>query len=392
MSKDNPDTKKVKKTKASTKSKQKIITYTPGSGINVRLRGKRLAGGKISLYLDYYEGYKKNEAGEIKTYRKIEYLKKYLLENPQTPKEREANKSVLELAQGIRSNRESDFNHNPEGFVAPYKRKANFLDFCTQYQNNYSKGDVRMIRVAIKEFKAFIGDEFIQPQQVNEKLVIGFRDYLLEKYNGESPNSFFARFKKILNAATDEGYFTISPANKVVCKVPDGIPKAILMPDEIIKLSKAQCPNDEIRRAFFFCLNTGLRYVDVNDLQFKHIANGQVKKAQIKTGREVIIDLNPTATKLLGEIGKPNMYVFDLPSLTGCLKTLKVWAKRAKIEKNITWHSARHSFATMLLMNKNDIKTVQSLLGHSKIEHTQKYTHVVDALKKDAVNTLPEIN
>lgn len=393
---------KLKMAKTSIKAKQQIINYTPGAGINVRLRGKRLAGGRISLYLDYYEGYKfkemegefvTNEKGEkiVTTYRKIEYLKKYIIENPQTPEEREINNQTLALAHGIRNNRESDYNHNPEGFVSPYKKKANFLDFCTQYHKAYNKGDIRMIGIAIKEFKIYNGSEFIQPTQVNENLLIGYRDYLLKKYHGESPNSVFRRFKKILKAATKEGFFTVSPAINISCPMPDGIPKAILMPDEIVKLSETPCPNDEIRRAFFFCLNTGLRFVDVNDLQFKHISNGAIKKSQIKTGREVIVDLNPTAIRLLGEIQSPETKVFNLPSINGCLKSLKAWAKRAKIDKNITWHSARHSFATILLMNSTDIKTVQSLLGHSKIEHTQKYTHVVNALKKAAVNTLPEM-
>jgi integrase/recombinase XerD len=84
--------------------------------------------------------------------------------------------------------------------------------------------------------------------------------------------------------------------------------------------------------------------------------------------------------------------VFILPTLTGCLKTLKIWTKKAGITKNITWHSARHSFGTILLMNKTDIKTVSSLLGHSKLEHTQKYTHLIDELKKVAVDTMPELN
>jgi len=139
-------------------------------------------------------------------------------------------------------------------------------------------------------------------------------------------------------------------------------------------------------------LNTGLRFVDIVDLKYKHVTNGLIKKQQQKTGREVTIDLNPSALKLIGELGPPEECVFNLPSFTGCLKVIKNWAKKSGINKNITWHSARHSFATILLMNKTDIKTVGNLLGHSKIEHTQKYTHIVDRLKAQAVNTLPELN
>jgi len=66
--------------------KTKIINYSPGRGLNVRLRGKRLANNIISLYLDYYQGYIKDN-DKIKTKRKVEYLKIYLTDNPGTPEE-----------------------------------------------------------------------------------------------------------------------------------------------------------------------------------------------------------------------------------------------------------------------------------------------------------------
>lgn len=372
--------------------KAKIINYSPGKSLNVRLRGKRLANGTTSLYLDYYQGYTKNDEGKIKTQRKVEYLKIYILDNPKSPSERQKNDQSLSLAQLIRNNRESDLQHNSEGLIAPFRKKSNFFDYCDAYSNNYQKKDIRMIKAAVREFKSFTNENYLTPQQIDQSRVKGFRDYLINKYNGETPNSFFARFKKILNAATDDGLFVRSPAEKVICKAPNGIPKEILMPDEIVNLASAECGNSQIKRAFLLSLNTGLRFVDIQDLKYKHITNGLIKKQQQKTGREVTIDLNPTSIKLIGEIGNPDDLVFNLPSFTGCLKTLNNWAKRAGIDKHITWHSARHSFATILLMNKTDIKTVGNLLGHSKLEHTQKYTHVIDQLKTQAVNTLPELN
>jgi site-specific recombinase XerD len=249
-----------------------------------------------------------------------------------------------------------------------------------------------MIKLAIAQFKEYTKEDFLTPLQIDQARITGFRDFLLNKYHGETPNSVFARFKKILNAATDEGLFTKNPAEKVTCRVPDGIPKEILTVEEVVKLATAKCGNPDVKRAFLLCLNTGLRFCDVTDLKYKHITNGLIKKPQQKTGREVTIDLNQTATRLIGEMGLPEEFVYNLPSFNACIKTLRSWAKRAEINKRITWHSARHSFATILLMNKTDIKTVGNLLGHSKIEHTQKYTHIVDELKLKAINSLPEIS
>lgn len=57
----------------------------------------------------------------------------------------------------------------------------------------------------------------------------------------------------------------------------------------------------------------------------------------------------------------------------------------------ITFHCARHSFAVNILNNGANIKTVASLLGHSGLKHTEKYTRAVDKLKEEAINSLPEL-
>lgn len=75
-----------------------------------------------------------------------------------------------------------------------------------------------------------------------------------------------------------------------------------------------------------------------------------------------------------------------------CLKALKRWVKRAGIEKHISWHCARHSFAVNILNNGANIKTVASLLGHSGLKHTEKYTRAIDNLKQDAINSLPTLD
>ena len=74
-----------------------------------------------------------------------------------------------------------------------------------------------------------------------------------------------------------------------------------------------------------------------------------------------------------------------------CVKAVGHWVKRAGIDKHITWHCARHSFAVNILNNGANIKTVASLLGHSCLKHTEKYTRAVDSLKEAAINSLSEI-
>lgn len=158
--------------------------------------------------------------------------------------------------------------------------------------------------------------------------------------------------------------------------------------DEIQALKAAVCPNELIKNAFLFSLNTGLRWVDLIALTWSNINGDVIKITQSKTGKEAIIYLNDNALALLPQRGKRNEPVFTLPSHTMALRYLDAWVEDAKIDKHITWHSARHSFAVNLLINKVDVKTMSSLLGHAGLRHTEKYTRVVDELKRQAVKTL----
>ena len=65
-----------------------------------------------------------------------------------------------------------------------------------------------------------------------------------------------------------------------------------------------------------------------------------------------------------------------------CLLTAALW---------VLFHCARHSFAVNILNNGANIKTVASLLGHSGLKHTEKYTRAVDSLKEAAINSLPKL-
>ena len=65
-----------------------------------------------------------------------------------------------------------------------------------------------------------------------------------------------------------------------------------------------------------------------------------------------------------------------------CLLTAALW---------VLFHCFRHSFAVNILNNGANIKTVASLLGHSGLKHTEKYTRAVDSLKEAAINSLPKL-
>jgi len=358
---------------------------------NVVLREKKVAKGNLSLYLDIYrEGI-----------RDYEFLRLYVIANPRTPTERQTNKETLELAEKIRTKRESELNHSSFGMVAPTKQKVRYLDFAENYIKSYTKKDLRMIQAVNERFKDFLTAKLpgikisnLLLSQIDKPMLDRFVDYLKEKSTGEGGHSYFKRFKKILKSAVDAGNITKSPADKVEYKTSEGLRKDILSNEEIILVAKTPCQNQNIVKAFILCCCTGLRFCDVKELKYSHIdlAAKKIRMDQAKSGKPVIVDLNTTASKIIGSSGDPDALVFILPSHNACNDTVSAWVKRAGINKHITWHCARHSFAVNLLTSpeKPDIKTVSSSLGHTSLKHTEKYTRVVDELKKKAVNALPD--
>jgi integrase len=376
------------------KAKQKRSTKKN----NVTIRKKTLANGNISLYLDIYRD------GQ----RSYEFLKLYLNPKARTPIDKETNKANNELAERIRTDREKDLNDLAFGYIPTTKQKVTFFEFAKSYQDAYKKKDNAMIKGAVEDFRRFIKEDYpsINPEtlkfnQIDRLMVVNFIDFLQDNHTGEGANSYFARFKKILNHAVAKNVIPKNPAQKkepgdteLICKKPAGLRKQILTNEEIQLIAKTDTNHLETKKAFLFCLCTGLRFVDVKILKYTDIdfSSTRLKLDQQKTGRPVIVDLNNTALKLIGEPGNPDEVVFNLPERKWATKTITNLVKKAGIKKHITWHCARHSLAVNLLTSdeKPDIKTVSSILGHSSTKTTEVYLHVVDELKKKAVNALPE--
>ncbi|MGJ0745505.1 tyrosine-type recombinase/integrase [Bacteroides thetaiotaomicron] len=380
---------------------------------NPKLKKKLLSDGNYSLYLDYYLGRVKDPyTGESKVQRKREFLKLTIYSDPRTPIERQQNKETLQLAQKIRFEREQKLLESTEGYRLKRDRTINFLDYFQVYIDDYTKKDKAMLQLAFQRFRDFLQDtpeynKFIQsikPEQLNKDMILAFTEYLQSRSIGEGAKSIYQRFKKVVHHAVEHEIMTKNPCTGVSIKVDDQIlRKEVLSLEEQQRLIDTHYINEnpDIRRAFIMCLYTGLRFCDVKDLTFKNVdySNRLLKFEQSKTkghsiSSGVIIPLNNGLLSLIGEPptgGTGDELIFPLPKYCSCLKALKRWVKRAGINKYITWHCARHSFAVNILNNGANIKTVASLLGHSSLKHTEKYTRAVDELKQQAINSLPEL-
>ena len=384
---------------------------------NPKLKQKLLSDGNYSLYLDYYLGrvnVKDEATGEVtsKVQRKREFLHLTLLATPRTPIERQQNKETLSLAQKIRFEREQELKDSLYGYRLKKDREINFIDYFQAYIDGYTKKDIRMVQIALSRFRDFLKEtpEYnkfalkIKPEQITRDMIVAFTEYLQSRSVGEGAKSIYARFKKVIKYAIEHDAMLKNPCTGITIKVDDQqLRKEVLSPEEMQQLiaTHYEHENPNTRRAFIFCLYCGLRFCDVKDLTFANVdySNKLLKFEQNKTkghsaSSGVVIPLNDGILKLIGEPSSPDKrdeVIFPLPSYEMCSKALRRWVKRAGINKHISWHCARHSFAVNILNNGANIKTVASLLGHSGLKHTEKYTRAIDGLKQDAINRLPEL-
>ena len=331
-----------------------------------------------------------------------------MIAKPRTPAERQQNKETLELAAKIRAEREQQFKESMLGYRLKKDRNVNFLDYYQAYIDSYTKKDLRMIKIALNRFKDFLKEQYpvyefsIKPELITKDMMEHFVEYLQSRSVGEGAKSIYQRFKKVVRYAIDHEVMLKDPCKGLVCKVDEQIlRKDVLSMDEIQSLIQCHYDNENpnVRRAFILCLYCGLRFCDVKDLTYKNIdyTNRLLKFEQNKTKGHsahsgVVIPLNDGLLSLVGEPPDDlNTSIFNLPSYESCCKSVKRWVKRAGINKHISWHCARHSFAVNILNNGANIKTVASLLGHSGLKHTEKYTRALDKLKSEAINSLPEL-
>lgn len=394
---------------------------------NPKLGAKLLSDGRESLFLDFYFGftmvYSSTQDKMVpKKQKRRESLNLYLWHSPRTPQQRQENKETLALADKIRRNRANDLAE-PEKKVELQTKKAdvNFLDYVQEYIDSYSKADVRVIQMALNRFKNFLRDTpeystfagFIKPNQIDCDMIEAFTEYLQHTSTGEGAKTIYQRFKKVIRYAVANDVMRKNPCiNKqgqnITIKVDDGaLIKDVLSPEEIKMMIDTHYPKEnlQVRNAFLFSLNTGMRWCDVRDLTFgqfdftnKTFAYNQNKTKGHSTKSNVSLPLTDTLLALMGEHpearGKDEL-VFALPSHTMALKALRRWTMFAGIDKHITFHCARHSFGTNMASTAAQkgfsIRLVQDLLGHSSLRYTERYTRVVDEQKKQAMAELSKM-
>ncbi len=287
------------------------------------------------------------------------------------------------------------------------EKKANmdFIEYVEKYieRRRPIVGDscTRQWEIMHKQLKEFAGNKKLLFANLTQLLVNQFREYQMtyKKSNGEplSPNSkklYFAHFKSALFQAYKEEILPTDLGIKLDPIKGEDTVREVFTIEELKKVANTPCDDEQIRRAALFSVLTGLRYVDISCLKWSTISRDETNEPllefiQQKTKVFVSKPISSEARMLCGERKDPQSLIFPKIAKDYKLnKTIRAWVKKAGINKDITFHCFRHTYATLQLEGGTDLFVVSKLLGHTDVKTTQIYTHLTDRQKKEATNVI----
>ncbi|WP_461637053.1 tyrosine-type recombinase/integrase [Labilibaculum euxinus] len=209
---------------------------------------------------------------------------------------------------------------------------------------------------------------------------------------------YHSTLKQFINIAIRKDIFAVqnNPYLKFKPKLPKTAKRRFLDKAQIKRLKEKEFTTTrlaEIRDVFLFSIYTGLAYADIATLRAKDMYiddNGDrwIWREREKTANEYKVPLLPQAVEILNryDLGKRLLPVKTNQKTNEYLKEI---ATLCEIEENLTFHMARHTFATTITLSNNvPIETVSKMLGHSDLKTTQIYAKVVDEKMKSDMDAL----
>lgn len=366
----------------------------------VKVRTKKLADGSESFYLDIYVDGK----------RHYEFLKMYLLPEINASV-KEQNRATLTAVETIKSKRIIEITNDKAGLKKTSVRSKMLLsDWLETYISEQERKGARGLKL-IKSVRLILStyNSKTKMGEINKDWCLKFIDWLQYSYktrwnNPLSPKSaadYVGYFSTALNAAVraevipENPIMTLTPEERI--KVPES-KREYLTIDEIKALIETECPRKDVKQAYLFSCYCGLRLSDVYALQWKDIIlDGEQYRVSIvmqKTTTPIYLPLSKHAMHWLPERNnaEDGARIFaGLPAEPNINKVLTKWVAAAGINKKITYHTSRHSFATMMLTLGADLYTTSKLLGHANVKTTQIYAKIVDSKKVEAVNLVDSV-
>lgn len=371
--------------------------------MTIKVRQRKPKEGQISLFLDIYDP-------EAKKKRTNKALNLYLYENPISPAQKKTNKENLEAAEKIRAKWTLELAMDKNGLGELTKKDKSSIDFIDYFReltearydsfNNYGNWD------SVHKHLMNFCPEGIAIDKVDAKWLGDFKFYLQhvarkkteEPLSQNSLHSYFNKVKACLNQAHRDEIILKNPAQNVKGFKEGETKREFLTFEELEKAVRAKCDIPQMKTAFIFSCLTGIRWSDIIELTWSDLQYSEAKNywflrfKQVKTKGVETLPISNQARELIGEKTEDDERIFKGLKYSAWHNIkLQQWMMRAGISKTITFHCARHTYATLQLTNGTDIYTVSKLLGHRELKTTQVYAKIIDEKKIDASNAIPNL-
>lgn len=367
--------------------------------VKVSLRSKKISKERVSYYLDFYPAIPHPQTG--KTTRR-EFLGLYAPEKPKSFADKDEAKQIKALAENIKASRQINIAKEDYGFM---KKKTSALNSFIDYFDGLTEHKKQTKSQSLwsnwksvgNKIRSFAKDKDILMSDVDYALCEAFKNYLLSiniKHNTAS--SYYIKFCEAVKEAVLDGHIEKNPLDRIKVIPQKETHREFLSLEELRTLKDIACEVPELKIAMLFTALTGLRYSDSHSLKWDNIhyndEMGDFIRITQKKGEQVnTIPISSQAREILGERGAQNEELFKkLPPKLSDWHNTKIlnWIRQAGIDKHITYHNFRHTFATLQITMDTNIYTLSKLMGHKNIKTTQIYLNIVDEKKREAMNKI----
>lgn len=368
---------------------------------------------------DWSTGIKINPKHWIKTKTKISMkASSYLTKNKQLEQIKDDIKTAFFALQEGDIELSVNAIHNQYAGIQNYLSTRSLIEAFNYYilrmtdkakMGKFSHNTVRRYKITKAKVVSFLDVVYYKTDfpldNLKMRFILDFEHYLIthDKISVNTAHKYIKNVKRIIHYSMAMNWIEIDPFRAFKCTYTH--PKReVLTQDEIDALINLQTPNltlAAVRDVFLFSCYTGFAYSEVAALTPEHVHKGfdgnlWISIYRAKTGSKENLPILPPALEIIEKYkdhycrtqnGKL-LYVLQNHKYNKLLKTL---AQFCGITKNLTTHTARHTFATTItLSNGVPIETVSKMLGHQSIKTTQIYAKVVEQKISDDMILLKE--
>lgn len=314
-------------------------------------------------------------------YLKLEHLNLVTYTHPCNEVERRFNETVEQMVEEIRCFR----------YIQSVKRDFSFLALNKEidvisYFESHKSYKSKECDAAIKSFKLFCDDKCTFGD-ITVSFLTAYRKFLLKakgeyggpRYSVNTASGYLKQIKRLLKIAFADHLIDFDPSEEIEgIKWDHSCKRESLTEEEIELLKKTPFKDSEVKRAVELAVETGLRRGDVLNLKWENIKKSEgryyLSFTIQKTGYKIRLPLSKEAVAALGTIKKKGSI---FPTLSTPILNHKVpqLIEATGINKHITFHCFRHTFAMRLLDKGVDIPTIAFLLGHKFLGSSLSYLH-----------------